>query len=63
MSSEHSGSPTTAEWIVVNTHANRDGLALRNLQRQGFETYAPQIRRRLCHARRRHDVLRPLFPG
>jgi transcriptional antiterminator RfaH len=33
------------------------------LQRQKFETYCPHIRKRIKHARREHDVLRPLFPS
>lgn len=50
-------------WAAVNTHPNQERIALDNLKRQGFETYCPMIHRRVRHARRTHDVLRPLFPG
>lgn len=52
-----------ARWVAVNTHAHREDLALDNLARQGFNVYCPMIRRRVRHARRTSDVLRPLFPG
>ena len=52
-----------AVWLVVNTHSNREVLAERNLIRQGFEVYGPVIQKQIRHARRVHDVLRPLFPG
>lgn len=50
-------------WIAVNTHAHREHIALENLVRQQFEAYCPMMRRRVRHARRSRDVLRPLFPG
>jgi transcriptional antiterminator RfaH len=50
-----------APWIVINTHAHRERIALENLQRQAFETYCPMIRKRHAHARRVTTVLRPLF--
>ncbi len=51
------------EWVAVNTHARKEGTAIANLARQEFETYCPMLRRRVRHARRTRDVLRPLFPG
>jgi transcriptional antiterminator RfaH len=50
-------------WIVVNTQAHRERTALDNLARQEFATYCPLVRKRVRHARRTQDVLRPLFPG
>lgn len=50
-------------WAVVNTHPHRERLAVTNLSRQHFDAYCPMISRRVRHARRAHDVLRPLFPG
>jgi transcriptional antiterminator RfaH len=50
-------------WAVVNTQPHREHIALENLARQGFRAYCPQIRKRVAHARRVHEVLRPLFPG
>ncbi len=52
-----------ATWGVVRTHAHKERLAQTHLQRQGFRTYCPQLRRRVRHARRTQDVLRPMFPG
>jgi len=50
-------------WAVAATHPSKEHLALKHLARQGFETYCPRIRRRVCHGRRYVDKLRPLFPG
>lgn len=50
-------------WAAVNTHPHQERIALDNLKRQGFETYCPMVHRRVRHARRTQDVLRPLFPG
>jgi transcriptional antiterminator RfaH len=50
-------------WIAVATHPHRERLAIENLHRQGYATYCPMIRRRITHARRTRDALRPLFPG
>ena len=50
-------------WIVASTHPHKERLALDNLERQGFRSYCPRIRRRIRHARRLQVVLRPLFPG
>lgn len=57
------GDPEAFRWVVVNTHAHREHIALENLVRQGFDAYCPMMRRRVRHARRTSDVLRPLFPG
>lgn len=50
-------------WVVVNTHPHREHIALENLVRQEFEVYCPMMRRRVRHARKVQDVLRPFFPG
>jgi transcription elongation factor/antiterminator RfaH len=51
------------QWIVASTHPHKERFALENLGRQGFHAYCPRIRRRIRHARRLQEVLRPLFPG
>ncbi len=56
-------SSQSKRWIVVNTHPHKENLALRNLTQQQFLPYCPLIRKRIRHARRSQDVLRPLFPG
>lgn len=50
-------------WLVVQTHPHKEAFAVLNLERQNFTTYAPVIHKRVRHARRTEDVLRPLFPG
>ncbi len=52
-----------ATWAVVNTQSHRERLALSNLERQEFRAYCPLIVKRIRHARRSSDVLRPMFPG
>lgn len=56
-------SPGEKPWLVVATHPHKERLALLNLGNQHFEVYQPRVRRRVHHARRWQDVLRPLFPG
>jgi transcriptional antiterminator RfaH len=51
------------KWVVVNTHPHKEAFALENMERQDFPTYCPMVRKRIRHARRQQDVLRPLFPG
>ncbi len=52
-----------AVWIAVNTQTNREALAERSLLNQHYEVYQPLISKQIRHARRVHDVQRPLFPG
>jgi transcriptional antiterminator RfaH len=62
----HSASaPETTEraWAAVNTQPHREAVALENLERQDFVVYCPFVRRRVRHARKTQDVLRPMFPG
>lgn len=51
------------KWIVVSTHPHKEALAIENLRRQDFSAYCPLVRKRIRHARREQDVLRPLFPS
>ena len=50
-------------WIVTSTHPHKERMAVENLSRQGFHAYCPRIRKRVRHARRMQQVLRPLFPS
>lgn len=50
-------------WIVVQTKPNQETLAQVNLQRQGYKVYCPLVQKRISHARKIRQVLRPLFPG
>ncbi len=56
-------SAESGAWVVANTQPHREHVALENLERQEFLAYCPLIRKRVRHARRSRDVLRPLFPG
>jgi transcriptional antiterminator RfaH len=51
-----------AHWCVVHTRPNSEARAEINLRRQGFDTYLPCYQRQRRHARRRENVVRPLFP-
>lgn len=50
-------------WTVVNTHPGREDTAILNLEKQGYGVYCPKFRKRISHARKTSEVLRPLFPG
>jgi transcriptional antiterminator RfaH len=54
---------STGGWAAVNTQPHRERIALEHLARQAFTAWCPMVRRRVRHARRTHDALRPLFPG
>lgn len=51
------------KWVVAATQPRKERFAQEHLERQGFEPYCPLIHRRIRHARRYRDELRPLFPG
>lgn len=53
----------TRRWVAASTHAHKECAAIANLERQGFRAYCPMVRRRIRHARRLQEVMRPLFPG
>jgi transcription antitermination factor NusG len=50
-------------WFVARVHNNRENNAQFNLQRLGFRSFAPRVRRTVRHARKLRHVLAPLFPG
>ncbi len=52
-----------ASWIVLATQPHRETLASENLLRQDYNVYCPMLAKRIRHARRAYDALRPLFPG
>lgn len=51
------------KWLVATTHTHKESLAVANLRQQGYAPYCPMIQRTRSHARRKEQVLRPLFPG
>ena len=50
-------------WYAARTLPFRENSAQFNIQRMGFETYSPRVRRTVRHARKLRNVLAPLFPG
>ena len=50
-------------WVVVNAQAHREFVAASNLKKQGYQIYAPVIRKTTRHARMSRESLAPLFPG
>ncbi|MBA2125507.1 transcriptional activator RfaH [Hyphomicrobium methylovorum] len=51
------------DWLVIQTHSNREALAAENLRNQFYDVYAPVISKLARHARQTREVRRPLFPG
>ena len=54
---------TGERWFVARAHPNRESIAQLNLDRLGFRSFAPRVRRTVRHARKLRCVLSPLFPG
>ena len=52
----------TQQWYVVQTQANCEARAARNLIRQDFEIYLPRYLKRRQHARKIDFVEKPFFP-
>jgi transcriptional antiterminator RfaH len=50
-------------WCVVQTQTRFEEKAYRHLVKQNFTVYMPRYLRRVRHARRSVEALRPLFPG
>ena len=54
--------PRGRRWFVVQSRPRKESYAADNLERQGFETYVPRLKRTKRHARRSWTGLVPLFP-
>ena len=50
-------------WFVVRVLAHQENRAQLNLDRLGFRSFLPRLRRTVRHARKVRDTLTPLFPG
>jgi transcription antitermination factor NusG len=50
-------------WFVARVHTNRENGAQFNLDRLGFRSFAPRVKRTIRHARKSRTILAPLFPG
>ena len=54
--------PQGPAWYAVHTHARAEFKAYDHLRRQNYQTYLPRYAKAIRHARRKQQVLRPLFP-
>jgi transcriptional antiterminator RfaH len=50
-------------WFAAGVLPHRETAAQVNLNRQGFRSFAPKVRRTVRHARTLRNVMAPLFPG
>jgi len=50
-------------WYVVHTQPHNEARAIANLERQGFRTFCPRVRKTVRHARKAVRTLAPLFPN
>ena len=50
-------------WFVARVLHHREATAQFNLDRQGYRSFAPRVRRTIRHARTMRNVIAPLFPG
>jgi transcriptional antiterminator RfaH len=50
-------------WILINTHPQKERLAVESLERQQFVGYCPMLLRCIRHPRRSDLVSRPMFPA
>jgi transcriptional antiterminator RfaH len=49
-------------WYAVNTHPREELKALSHLQRQDYQVYLPRYAKKIRHARKVKQVVRPFFP-
>lgn len=54
---------TGERWFVARALTHQENRAQLNLQRLGFRSFVPRLRRAVRHARQLRDTLHPLFPG
>ena len=54
---------STKHWFLLQYKPNSHRLALRNLHRQGFETFLPMLAVTQRHSTKFVQQARPLFPG
>jgi transcription elongation factor/antiterminator RfaH len=48
-------------WFVVHTRPLAEMRAIENLERQGYRTFCPRVRRAIRHARKTSTVMSPIF--
>src|SRR5687768_14691674 len=60
---DEGAAPIDRVWYVAQLKAGAANIAEENLLRQGFEVFAPKVRRPMARNRRFREELRLLFPG
>ena len=50
-------------WYVVHTQPHAETRAITNLERQGYVIFCPRTYKTVRHARKKTNVLAPLFPN
>ncbi|MCP9626320.1 transcriptional activator RfaH [Rhodopseudomonas palustris] len=61
-SSTDPASLASRRWYVGHTLPRREQVARTHLERQGFETFLPQLLARRSHARKIETIRSPMFP-
>lgn len=54
--------PVGRRWFAVECQPRKEVLAQTNLERQGFRSFLPRLRKTVRHARTTREILTPLFP-
>jgi transcriptional antiterminator RfaH len=54
--------PNGPLWYAVNTHPREEFKALTHLQRQEYQVYLPRYAKKIRHARKVEQVIKPFFP-
>ena len=60
--STESSALSTLSWYLVHTKPRQEDVALANLQRQGYESYLPQMRIERIRRRKAEVATEPMFP-
>lgn len=55
------GNSQDERWFVVHTRPLAELRAIENLERQGYRTFCPRVRRVIRHARKTSTVMSPIF--
>lgn len=55
--------PVESKWFVAQTLPRKEEVACQNLTRQSFHSFLPRYKATRRHARKRYEVMAPLFPG
>ena len=51
------------QWFAIRIKPHKEFVALNNYKNQGFFGYLPTVLKKVRHARKIQEVVRPFFPG